>query len=228
MPRNALLLSLPLTALLVACGNPPTGSETNDGPPTADAAPATDAAAANALDWNAGVAWEGDLNACRQGENAATRTCLLDAMRAGGADTAAITAAAQLSTGGELAYVSAWHEHEGIGVATVTYPFRANTNEGTRLIDAQGKRIDVDATPAAGGASVDPTLQALLQAHPDATPFAPAQAAGSTPLENGGIRLIYRTPLRQCHACVDVGQLAVAYDFDAQRRFIGQQVMPEG
>lgn len=234
MPRNALLLSLSLAALLGGCGNPPAGSGSNDASPAADpaadpaSASAADAAAANALAWDASVVWEGDLNACRQGDSATTRTCLLDAMRNSGASAAALTAATQLSSGGELAYVSAWHEHEGIGVATVTYPFRANTNEGTRLVDAQGKRIDVDAAPAADGASTDPNLQVLLQAHPDATPFAPAQAAGSAPLENGGIRLLYRTPLRQCHACVDVGQLPVAYDFDAQRRFIGQQVVPEG
>ena len=56
--------------------------------------------------------------------------------------------------------------------------------------------------------------------------FAPAQSAGATPLENGGIRLLYRTPLRDCHACPDVGQLQIAYDFDAKRNFIGQQVVP--
>ncbi len=36
----------------------------------------------------------------------------------------------------------------------------------------------------------------------------------------------YRTPLRDCHACPDVGQLQIAYDFDAKRNFIGQQVVP--
>ena len=138
----------------------------------------------------------------------------------------AITAAEQLSSAGELAYVTAWHENEGLGIATVEYPFRANTNEGTRLVDASGKRIDVDAVQLDDTLRADPAVQELLKANPQATPFAPAQSAGATPLEGGGIRLLYRTPLRDCHACPDVGQLQIAYDFDAKRNFIGQQVVP--
>ncbi len=176
--------------------------------------------------WSEAVVWDGDLNACRQGENAATRDCLRDAMRAGGASADAITAAEQLSSGGELAYVTAWHENEGLGIATVEYPFRANTNEGTRLVDASGKRIDVDAVQLDDTLRADPAVQELLKANPQATPFAPAQSAGASPLDNGGIRLLYRTPLRDCHACPDVGQLQIAYDFDAKRNFIGQQVVP--
>src|SRR5690606_25969774 len=138
----------------------------------------------------------------------------------GGASADAIAAAEQLSSGGELAFVKAWHEYEGVGVATVAYPFRANTNEGTRLVDAAGERIDVDALPTSDDGSDNPALQAALQAHPGAMPFAPAQSSGASPLEGGGVRLLYTTPLRNCHACPDVGQLQVAYDFDAQRRFV--------
>ena len=76
-----------------------------------------------------------------------------------------MTAAGQLSSAGELAFVSAWHEHDGIGVATVAYPFRANTNEGTRLVDAAGKRIDVDAVQLDDTVRADPGVQALLAAH---------------------------------------------------------------
>lgn len=230
LPLPALLLPLACAAVLSACqdrladsaeASPPAQAEGTPAPASAEKA-----AADGALAWNASVAWDGDLNACRQGDAAATRDCLLDAMRAGSADAAAVTAAGQLSSGGEPAYVSAWHEHDGIGVATVTYPFRANTNEGTRLIDARGQRIDVDADPLSGETASDPTVQALTSAHPGATAFAPAQAAGSSPLEDGGVRMLYRTPLRDCHACVDVAQVQVGYDFDAQRNFVGRQVVP--
>ncbi|MGV6493221.1 hypothetical protein ACTUVK_003427 [Stenotrophomonas rhizophila] len=183
-------------------------------------------AADSALRWSPAVVWSGDLNSCRQGEAAATRDCLTKAMQAGGASADAVTAAGQLSSAGELAYVTAWHEQDGIGVATVAYPFRANTNEGTRLIDAGGKRIDVDTVQLDDTLRADPGVQALLNAHPQATPFAPAQAAGGTPLEGGGVRLVYRTPLRECHACADVGQLQIGYDFDATRHFVGQHVVP--
>ncbi|KAG0919538.1 hypothetical protein G6F32_016096 [Rhizopus arrhizus] len=103
-------------ALLPGCQgrSPEPGKE----PSAGDAPRAAKAAADGRLRWSEAVVWDGDLNACRQGENAATRDCLRDAMHAGGASADAITAAEQLSTGGELAYVTAWHESDGLGVAT--------------------------------------------------------------------------------------------------------------
>ncbi len=227
--QSRLLAAMACTALLVACRQDPTPEPADAAAPAQDAAAApasAEDAATTALAWGASVAWEGDLDACRQGAEAATRECLLDAMRSGGASADAMTAASQLSSAGELAYVSAWHEQEGIGVATVTWPFRANTNQGTRLIDAKGQRIDVDADPLAGDAAADATVQALAAAHPGAAAFPPAQAAGTSPLEGGGISVLYRTPLRECHACADVAQVQRAYDFDAQRNFMGSRVVP--
>lgn len=161
MRRSRLLLPALGLALLTACQgrSPEPGKE----PPAGDAPSAEKAAADGKMRWSEAVVWDGDLNACRQGENAATRDCLRDAMRAGGASADAITAAEQLSTGGELAYVTAWHENEGLGIATVEYPFRANTNEGTRLVDASGKRIDVDAVQLDDTLRADPAVQALLK-----------------------------------------------------------------
>lgn len=225
MRRSRCLLPvLGLLLITTACqGDPSAPAPSTPGDATAAAStPPAD----SALRWSHAVVWSGDLNSCRQGEAAATRECLIKAMQAGGASADAVRAAEQLSSGGELAFVTAWHEHDGIGVATVAYPFRANTNEGTRLIDAGGKRIDVDTVQWDDALRADPGVQALLQAHPQATPFAPAQAAGSTSLEGGGVRLLYRTPLRDCHACASAGQLQIGYDFDARRNFIGQQVVP--
>ncbi|MEN5286386.1 hypothetical protein ABE494_10655 [Stenotrophomonas lactitubi] len=224
MRCSRLLLPALGLALLTACqGRSP---EPGSAPAKDDAASVDKATGDGKLRWSEAVVWDGDLNACRQGDSAATRDCLRDAMRSGGASADAVTAAEQLSTGGELAYVTAWHEHDGLGVATVEYPFRANTNEGTRLVDAAGRRIDVDAVQLDDTLRADPGVQEVLKAHPQATPFAPAQAAGTAALDGGGIRLLYRTPLRDCHACPDVGQLQIGYDFDGKRNFIGQQVVP--
>jgi len=123
------------------------------------------------LRWSNAVVWSGDLNSCRQGEAAATRECLIKAMQAGGASADAVTAAGQLSSAGELAFVTAWHEHDGIGVATVAYPFRANTNEGTRLVDAAGKRTGNPVRTGAGGRQ----YAAGQWRHPTAVPHATAR-----------------------------------------------------
>ncbi|MFL9584356.1 hypothetical protein [Stenotrophomonas sp. AB1(2024)] len=231
MRRSCSLLSvLGFILLTSACQRGPSEPAAATADPSASGAaataPAGQAPANGTLRWSNAVVWSGDLNSCRQGEAAATRECLVKAMRGAGASADAIAAAEQLSSGGELAFVSAWHEQDGIGVATVTYPFRANTNEGTRLIDASGKRIDVDNVQLDDTLRADPGVQALLTTDPQATPFAPAQAAGSAPLDGGGVRLLYRTPLRECHACVDVGTVQIGYDFDAKRNFIAQQAVP--
>lgn len=217
---------LGLLVLATACQRSPSEAAESPTPASAADTPAPSAAANANLRWSNAVVWSGDLNSCRQGEAAATRECLVAAMRSAGANADAIAAAEQLSSGGELAYASAWHDQDGVGIATVTYPFRANTNEGTRLIDASGKRIDVDNVQLDDTLRADPGVQALLTTDPQAMPFAPAQAAASTPLDGGGVRLLYRTPLRECHACADVGRVTIGYDFDAQRNFVGQQVVP--
>lgn len=218
-------LLLPACVLLLAACQDRTPPSPPSAPPPAAGATAGGAQPGAAIPWSSHSVWNGDLNACRKGDAAATRDCLLQAMRTAGASAAAISAAEQVSSGGELGHVSAWHPHEGIGVATVEYPFRANTNQSTRLVDAAGKRIDVDADPTTGELAAVPAVRALLASHPGATLFAPAQSVGSAPLDGGGVRLIYQTPLRDCHACADVAMLKVGYDFDAQRRFVGMALV---
>lgn len=81
MRRSRLLLPALGLALLTACQgrSPEPGKE----PPAGDAPSAEKAAADGKMRWSEAVVWDGDLNACRQGETAATRDCLRDAMRAG-------------------------------------------------------------------------------------------------------------------------------------------------
>lgn len=197
--------------------------------PGAPGAPASAEQAATDMQtrWNRSVTWPGPLHGCRDGVDAATRACLLDAMRAAGASEAAITAAGQLSSAGEPAFVSGWQEQAGIGVATVVYPFRANTNEGTRLVASDGQRIDVD-DPVALEKARRPT-EADAGDPPDtdtAMPFAPARWVENVTLPDGGKRLVFRTSLRTCHACAEVGHVRVGYDFDADGRFIGREGLP--
>ena len=105
---------------------------------------------------DASAVWNGSLDACR---NAATAsdTCLIDTLRKGGA----------------------WQSVEGVGVATLEFPFRANTNEGTWLVDASGRTVDVDRDVLDDNTRSLPEYKAFIAGHPDAVPFAPAIASGS-------------------------------------------------
>ena len=173
---------------------------------------------------DANAVWNGSLDACRTG-NGPVDACLIDTMREGGASTPALNAARTLAAQDNPGYVSAWQTVEGIGVATLEFPFRANTNQGTWLVDATGKSVDVDEDVPDENTRSLPEYKAFLTSHPDAVAFAPAIASGSDALPDGGVRLRYSTPLRDCHACADVGRLTLGYDFDAKRNFKGRQLV---
>ena len=167
--------------------------------------------------------WTGSIESCRT--DTAADNCLLQVMRTGGASAAALTAASTLSAQGKPGYVTAWQNVEGVGVATLEFPFRANTNEGTWLVDSNGHAVDVDEEVLDDAARGSDAYKAFASKHPDSGPFAPALAAGTEALPDGGVRLRYTTPLRNCHACADDGQVTLGYDFDAQRRFVGKQLL---
>lgn len=194
--------------------------------PAQTAAPDELAAAADGdLVVNAKSVWQGDLATCRTG-NADVDDCLLSTMRAAGASPDAMAASSRLIAVDNPGHVSGWREVEGVGHAEITYPFRANTNQGLWLVDADGRAVDVDDNVLpAGAVRLRGALKPFLDAHPDAMPFAPARAVGSEALPEGGVRLRFDVPMRTCHACADVGTLELGYDFDADRRYEGRSVI---
>ena len=167
--------------------------------------------------------WTGSIEACRN--DTAADNCLLQVMRTAGASPAALAAASTLSAQGKPGYVTAWQDVEGVGVATLEFPFRANTNQGTWLVDANGLAIDVDEEVLDDTARGSDAYKAFSSKHPDSGPFAPAVAAGTQALPDGGVRLRYTTPLRSCHACADDGHVTIGYDFDGKRGFKGKQLL---
>ncbi|MGW8127664.1 MAG: hypothetical protein ACWGG5_04805 [Stenotrophomonas sp.] len=125
---------------------------------------------------DASAVWSGSTDACRQAATPAGSHCVVDALRSAGATPAAIAAAQRLAAQGESGYVSAWDDQSGVGVATLEFPLRANTNQGTWLVDANGRTIDVDADVLPDSARTEAQASAFFDRHPEAVPFAPAQA----------------------------------------------------
>ncbi|MGK5011815.1 hypothetical protein [Janthinobacterium sp. MDB2-8] len=158
---------------------------------------------------------ERSLSACRSGQShSAPDVCLLRTMQRAGARPQAIAAARMLVKANKAGFISAWRPLGKVALATVTYPFRANTNEGSLLIGSDGAAIDVDEDSVREEDRATPAWRAFTAAHPDAVPFAPADFVGSTATDDGGQRLLFSTPLKSCHACVDDGALLVAYTVD--------------
>ena len=211
-----------LALSLGACQKPHTTAESS--PATKDVTAQTTGLGESVAKIDARAVWQGSLDTCRDATTAAD-ACLIDTLRASGASLTAINVARNLSAQGKPGYISAWRSVEGVGVATLEFPFRANTNQGTWLVDAAGKTVDVDEEVLDAGVRNLPEYKAFIDRHPDASPFAPAEASGSDALPDGGVRLRYTTPLRNCHACADEGHVTIGYDFDAKRSFKGKQLV---
>ena len=158
---------------------------------------------------------ERSLSACRSEQSpTAPDVCLLRTMQRSGARPQAIAAANMLVKANKAGFISAWRPLGKVALATVTYPFRANTNESTLLIGSDGAAIDVDEHSVREEDRATPAWQAFTAAHPDAMPFAPAEFVGSTATADGGQSMLFSTPLITCHACADDGALLVAYTID--------------
>lgn len=173
---------------------------------------------------DASAVWRGASDTCRGGAGPVD-DCLRATMEAAGASPTALAASARMAEGGEAGYIVQWQTVDGIDMATTEFPFRANTNHGTWLIDAARRISDVDADPLAAADTNRADIAAFRAAHPEAMAFAPARLETRTLLESGGVRLVFVTPMRTCHACADVGTLRVGYDFDDARRFTGRHVL---
>ncbi len=216
--RTAAPLALIAAAgLLAACGDgsrqPAQTAETQTPPPAT--APAASGLTKDAV-------WDGaGLDACRQ--QADIDACFIRTAEAAGPAQAA--AVRFLVDHDETGYVSGWRDEGGVGVAAVTYPMRANTNEGTWLVPASGDPINTEKAP--DGLDADPAFKAFRAAHPDADPFPPAAFVRNDSLPSGQ-RLVFETPLRTCHACAQDGKLTVGYDFDAAGAFTGTKVLSAG
>ncbi|MGK5073083.1 hypothetical protein [Janthinobacterium sp. ZB1P44] len=158
---------------------------------------------------------ERSLSACRSEDSpTAPDVCLLRTMQRSGARPQAIAAAKMLVKANKAGFISAWRPLGKVALATVTYPFRANTNESTLLIGSDGAAIDVDEHSVREEDRATPAWQAFTAAHRDAMPYAPAEFVGSTATSDGGQSVLFSTPLKSCHACADDGALLVAYTID--------------
>lgn len=165
--------------------------------------------------------WSGaGLDVCRvKGEARAIDACLVDQMRRGGASAGSIAFTQRLIAADSPGYVSGWKQAGPVGIATVAYPFRANTNEGSWLVPASGDPIDVDAYQLTAGDKGRADYKAMIANNPEVFPVPPGDVTlGKTPA--GNLRVLVTTPTATCHACAPAASIVVGYDFDAAGHFL--------
>ncbi len=165
--------------------------------------------------------WSGaGLDACRGKADAhAVDDCLVDQMRKGGASAGSIAFTQRLIAADSPGYVSGWKQAGPVGIASIAYPFRANTNFGTMLVPASGDPIDVDAYQLTTGDKSRADYKSMIANNPDAFPVPPGDIAlGKTPA--GNLRVLVTTPTATCRACAPAASIVVGYDFDAGGHFL--------
>lgn len=164
--------------------------------------------------------WSGTgVEACRQGNAKLVDDCLVGAMRRSGASAGAIAFTQKLIASDNPGYVSGWKQVGPVGVATITYPFRANTNEGSVLVPVTGDPIDVDAYQLTADDKARADYKAAMADHPDAF-LVPPGTLSTEAAADGGVRVMVTTPTAICHACAPGASIVVGYEFDAGGHFL--------
>ena len=150
-------------------------------------------------------------------------------MQTAGASPEAVAFMRQLNN---EAYLQKFQDTGHVGIAWVTYPFRANENSGCLLVNGTPSRVDVDnlSQLPRDRLNADRAWKALLNKHPHATLWS-GDRSGATgvraePRSGGGQRFVvdYRV-LDGCHACARLGVVRYAFNFDANGTFQGARYL---
>jgi inhibitor of cysteine peptidase len=155
--------------------------------------------------------------------------CFASLMKENGASPEALAFTG--STGNE-AWLRAFRETGRVDIAYLTYPFRANENQGVLLVNGVPSPINVDNLDPAAQAQLkqDLVYERLAKRYPDISLWPGDRYGMETPIAEppaeGGVRFHVGYLLRNgCHACEEIGSAVFAFDFDAGGKFLGNKLM---
>ena len=173
--------------------------------------------------------WHGNVQSCVRADDASAGwQCVLARMRGSGASRAAVVFAQRLAATGQPGWMTGLRSFPAgrVALATAFYPFRANTNEGTLLINGLPSIIDVDGYTLSATDRAQRAYRVFANGHAGAQLFAPASFVTESPTTGGGMRFMFDMALKQCHACAVQGRARIAYDFDAAGRLVRRGLVP--
>ncbi|MCX5854898.1 MAG: hypothetical protein NTZ24_10120 [Deltaproteobacteria bacterium] len=181
--------------------------------------------------------WQGDekkliemvMEECREQEPGMIGECLYDVLEEGKASPEALAFMKRIDNDG---YLSGYRPAGSLGIAYVTYPFRANENHGYLLVNGNPPAINVDDLSLFDQETLemDPTYGKLKRRFPDIMFWGgnrhEKEVIQEEALPEGGVRLvfIYRF-LKGCRACQVLGNAWVAFDFDKDGTFKGTKLL---
>jgi predicted secreted protein len=127
-------------------------------------------------------------------------------------------------------YLRSYRKIGPVDVAYVTFPLRANENDGVLLVNGDPITVDVDDynLMPKDDLKADLFYATLLQSNPDLMVFpgdrSSLQRPVSEKLSDGGQRFLVLYRLQTCHACAQLGEATLAFNFSPTGKFDGVKV----
>jgi len=160
--------------------------------------------------------------------------CFINQMSAAGAPMPAVAFTRMLykQSNGDVGIMTGFNKVGPVDVAFVTYPLRANTNNGILFINGDPKIINAEDLKLLNQTEMQqsPQFQNTKAQFPNVSVW-PGDRDGTTwpnsnPNSEGGISFTVGYPLRNgCHACAHAGFAEFNWKFDAKGKFLGTSFM---
>jgi len=155
--------------------------------------------------------------------------CMIQQMEKAGAPGDAVTFTRELykQSHGEVGIMTGFQAVGPVDIAWITYPLRANTNNGLLLVNGKPLIVNVEELKLLDRKTMEQSSQFQnLKAQFTKVDVWPGDRDGKTWPEsqagpNGGTQFVVSYPLRNgCHACAHAGFAIFTWNFDAQGKFL--------
>jgi len=172
--------------------------------------------------------------ACDESSPSGSGECMVRQMAKAGAPAAAVnfTRALYKQSHGEFGIMTGFQRERPIGFAWITYPLRANTNNGLLLVNGRPPIVNVEDLKLLDRKAMEQSFQFqdLKNQFPQVDLW-PGDRDGkewpnSQSGPGGGTQFVVSYPLLNgCHACARAGFAIFTWNFDAQGKFLGTSFM---
>jgi hypothetical protein len=169
------------------------------------------------------VVWKHDRVDCdaEQGD----LTCVIKAMRAGDASSAAIRFAQVLASRDDPGWAIEFRELGRIDLLTSFHPYRVNTNNSFSLVNGSPELIEVGSYQLTQADFARADVQPLLRRNPNAFLIYKLWFLGRRETVAGGSRFVFSGAFADCRVCKPLAGADIAYDFDSRGVFHGAKLL---
>lgn len=168
--------------------------------------------------------------ACDKSSPSSFSECFIDQMAKAGASADAVSFTRELhkQSDGQVGIMTGFQPVGPVDIAWITYPLRANSNNGLLLVNGQPRIVDVEDLKLLDKKAMEqtPQFQDMKYRFPKVDVW-PGDRDGKTwpnsqKGPNGGIQFVTNYPLIDgCHTCARAGFALFNWNFDAQGKFLG-------